>query len=996
MKISSNHTSRNHQFQDLMLHRIHDILLVSSPYDAFILEEDGRLTEQILHEYLGMNLSYAPRVWQANTATYAMDLLSRRSVDLVIVMMRISDMDFITFGTQVKEQYKNKPIILLAFDESEIKQLPEDRKKFMDNVFVWTGNANVFPAIIKHIEDTKNVKRDTRKGDVRSIIYIEDTPRYYSRILPLIYKETLFHTKQLIDKSLNNTQRLLHMRGRPKILLAQNYEKAERYLKQYKNNVLGIISDIRFPKDGRLHSNAGILFAKHVQAIEHSMPILLLSNEKEALKLASNITPNVLNKNSSTLFSDLRDFMIYNFGFGDFIFKMPAGKIIGEVGNVEELLKFFEDIPEESLDYHASRNHFSNWLAARGEFKIATQFRKLKGTDFKNIDDRRNHHINLINSAQKTRRIVPVAEFIPSTKSSRANFMRIGTGSLGGKARGLAFANSTLGLTKLIEKYPEISFRVPQAAVVCTDEFDQFMDVNNLWEAALSLDDNKDLEEIFLKGKLSRKLVQTLKEYLKGVHSPLAIRSSSLLEDSQYQPLAGMYATYMLPNCHNSDKERLSQVCEAIKRVFASTFFQEPKTLMETIVHRLEEEKMAVIIMEMVGQKYDQYFYPAVSGVAQSYNYYPVSYMRREEGIAFTALGLGRTIVEGGNALRFSPKYPNILPQFYSIKSTIANSQSIFYALNLNNGENPLLDGESSNLEKLHLEKAEDHGSLKFTGSVICDEDDIIRDSLTNKGRRIITFSSILKYESFPLANILQDILEFGQAAMGCPVEIEYAVNMQDPSDIQDEFCLLQIKPMVVRGLQHLAYQTENKKEDVLCKSSLVLGDGIIDSIYNIIYVDFVAFDRSLTRNIAKEIELFNRQLGSENPYLLIGPGRWGTADPWLGIPVNWKQISNAQTIVELGIEELNPEPSFGSHFFQNVTSLRVGYFTLQHIDKGGELDTEWLNNQTIKQATKFIRWILLDNPLCIRIDGSTGEGVILKPQPKITDIMDEEESTGI
>jgi hypothetical protein len=969
---------------------------VASPYDAFILEEDGRLTEQILHEYLGMNLSYAPRVWQANTASYAMDLMSRRSVDLVIVMLRISDMDLITFGAQVKKQYKNKPIILLAFDESEIKQLPEDRDKFIDNIFVWTGNASVFPAIIKYIEDTKNVKRDIRKGDVRSIIYIEDTPRYYSSILPLIYKETLFHTKQLIDKSLNNTQRLLHMRGRPKVLLAQDYETAERYFKQYKNNVLGIISDIRFPKNRKLHPNSGILFANYVRNVESTMPILLLSNEKEALKLASEITPNVLNKKSSTLFSDLREFMINNFGFGDFIFKLPNGKIIGESSNVEELLEFFGAIPEESLNYHASNNHFSNWLAARGEFKLATQFRKLKSTDFKDINERRSHHINLIKSEQKIQHIEPVAEFIPNTKSSRANFMRIGTGSLGGKARGLAFANSYLGQVDLMEKYSEIKFRVPRGAVVCTDEFDRFMDVNNLWETALSLDDNKDLERIFLKGKLSRKLVETLKEYLKEVHFPLAIRSSSLLEDSQYQPLAGMYATYMLPNCHNSDKERLSQVCEAIKRVFASTFFQEPKTLMETIVHRLEEEKMAVIIMEMVGQKYDQYYYPTISGVAQSYNYYPVSYMEREEGIAFTALGLGRTIVEGGNALRFSPKYPNILPQFFSIKSTITNSQNTFYALNLNNGDNPIQDGESYNLEQLHLKDAEEHGSLKYTASVICNEDNIIRDSLKNEGRRIITFSSILKFESFPLANILQDILEFGLQAMGCPVEIEYAVNMYDLPDIQDEFCLLQIKPMVVRGLQQLAYQTENKEEDILCKSSIVLGDGIIDSIYNIIYVDFIAFDRSLTRNIAKEIELFNRQLGSENPYLLIGPGRWGTADPWLGIPVNWKQISHAQTIVELGIEDLNPEPSFGSHFFQNVTSLRVGYFTLKHIDKGGEIDIEWLNNQPIKQATKFIRWILLDNPLHIRIDGSTGEGIILKPQSKLTDVMDEEESTGI
>ena len=996
MKFSTNQVGRNLHFQDLMLHRIHEILLVASPYDAYTLEEDGKLTEQILHEYLGMNLSYAPRVWQANTASYAMDLLSRRPIDLIIVMLRISDMDPLTFGAKVKELYSNKPIILLAFDESEIKQLPDNIDDVIDHVFIWTGDSSVFPAIIKCIEDMKNVKRDVRKGNVRAILFIEDTPWYYSSILPVIYKETLFHTKQLMDKSLNDTQRLLHMRGRPKILLAKSYETAEKYFKLYKNNILGIISDIRFPKDGKLHDNAGILFAKYVQSVEKTMPVLLQSNEKNALELAKTITPFVLNKKSSTLFSNLREFLINNLGFGDFVFKTKNGEEISRAGNIEELVEMLETIPEESLDYHASRNHFSNWLAARGEFDLATQFRKIKGTEFRAIDKRRQYIINLIQESQKTRGLGSVAEFKYSKSSLHANFLRIRSGSLGGKARGLAFANFFWKEANLSEKYQDITFRVPKVVVIGTDEFDQFMDVNKLWETALSLDDNRDLEKVFLKGRLSRKLVQTLKELLKEVNFPLAIRSSSLLEDSQYQPLAGMYATYMLPNCHESDKERLSQVCEAVKRVFASTFFQEPKILMETIVHRHEEEKMAVIIMEMVGQKHGEYFYPTFSGVAQSYNYYPVSYMQREEGIAFTAIGLGRTIAEGGKALRFSPKYPNILPQFFSIKATLSNSQNTFYALNLNNGNNPLRKGEQNNLEQLHLEDAELHGVLKYTASVICDEDGIIRDSLKNKGRRVITFSPILKFQAFPLAEILQDILELCQTAMGCPVEIEFAVNMYNAADIQNEFCLLQIKPMVVGGLQKTDYLQLNEKKDVLCSSEMALGDGVIDTIRNIICVDFDTFDRSLTRNIAKEIGVINRQMGNDNPYLLIGPGRWGTADPWLGIPVNWKQISHARVIVELSIEELNPEPSFGSHFFQNVTSLRIGYFTLRHMDKGGDIDLEWLKDQPVKQATKFIRWIQLEEPLHIRIDGSTGEGIILKPQPKIEEIMDEEESSGI
>ena len=996
MQTSLNQKQSDKHFQDLMLHRIHDILLVSSPYDAFILEEDGRLTEQILHEYLGMNLSYAPRVWQATTASYAMDLLSRRSVDLIIVMMRISDMDLMTFGKQIKEAYSKKPIILLAFDESEIKQLPPKLDDFLDNVFVWSGNSNVFPAIIKHVEDIKNIKRDTRKGDVRSIIYIEDTPRYYSSILPLIYKETLYHTKQLIDKSLNNTQRLLHMRGRPKVLLVHDFETAKKYFKNYKNNIFGIISDIRFPKNGIMHPNAGIVFAKYVLSIESTLPVLLISNEKKAIDRARKITSNVLDKNSSTLFSDIRDFMVENFGFGDFNFKLPNGQDIGKISTVEELLNFLKNIPEESLNFHASNNHFSNWLAARGEFGLANSFRKLKGDEFETFEERIDHHVHLIKNNQKNKRMLSIVEFRPKSKESIANFVRIGTGSLGGKARGLAFANSYWKNNEIVEKYVDVNFRIPKIAVVSTDEFDEFMEENALWEKVLSLDDNKIIENIFLKASLSKKIINSLKDFLNHVKFPLAVRSSSLLEDSQYQPLAGMYSTFMLSNSHRSKTERLNQLCEAIKRVYASTFFQEPKTLMENIVHRHEEEKMAVIIMEMIGQMHGDYFYPTISGVAQSYNYYPISYMRRDEGIVFTALGLGRTIVEGGKALRFSPKYPNIIPQFHSIKSTIANSQNSFYALNMANGENKLKEGEEENLERLDLEHAESHGTLKHIASVVCNEDGIIRDSLNKKGKRIISFSSILKYEKFPLSKILNDILKKGKESMGCPVEIEFAVNIFDDPNLNDEFCLLQIKPMVIGSLDYSNYKISTNNVDQLCSSNIVLGDGMTDSIKNIIYVHSDSFDQSFTNNIANEIEIFNRQLGKDDPYVLIGPGRWGTADPWLGIPVNWKQISNARIIIEVGLDEMNPDPSFGSHFFQNVTSLRIGYFTIQKSNIESNIDLDWLHDQPIKQSSKYVRWYQLNEPLVTHINGSSGQGYIFKPKKEHLEAMDEEESSGI
>lgn len=983
-------------FQNLMLHRIHEILLVASPYDAFILEEDGRLTEQILHEYLGMNLSYAPRVWNAPTARKAMDMLSKRPFDLIIVMLRISDMDPISFGTQIKAIYPKKPVILLTFDESEIKQLPDNYSDSIDDIFIWSGNANVFPAIIKCIEDKKNVKRDVKKGDVRSIILIEDTPRFYSIILPLIYKEILFHTKQLIDKSLNDTHRLLHMRGRPKILLANTYEQAEKYFKRYRANTLGIISDIRFPHKGKLQKDAGIEFAQFVRSIDKTLPILLHSTEENIENKASKVKASFLNKNSSTLLQDLREFIVNNLGFGDFVFRYPDNTEISKATSVRDLVEVLETLDMKSLTYHASNNHFSNWLAARGEFKLASFIRQLSDDDFDHPEERREMYIDIIRNSQRNLQTSQVVEFASSSHHLSTNFSRLGKGSLGGKARGLAFANTMLAKPNWKEKFPDVNIRVPHVVVVGTEEFDNFMDKNDLWNIALSSKHNDEITEIFLKGRLSRDLIVSLKSYLKDVHHPIAVRSSSLLEDSQYQPLAGIYSTYMLPNCSENNKERLSQVCEAIKRIFASTFFQEPKTLMDNIVQRHEEEKMAVIIMELVGKTHNNRFYPTCSGVAQSYNYYPVSYMQREEGIAFVALGLGRTIVEGGKALRFSPKYPAILPQFYSIKATINSSQNDFFALELNCGENPMRDGEPNNLKQSNIALAESDGVLKWLGSTVCSQDNMIRDSLKYEGTRVITFAPMLKWETFPIADIINEMLDMSSHALGCPVEIEFAINIYNDPDKKDEFCLLQIKPMVIGGLQNSELLLKSSNKEPLCKSDIVLGDGIIDYIKHIVYVDPELFDVSKTQEIAREIEVFNDALGTENPYLLIGPGRWGTADPWLGIPVTWKQISHAKVIVEVGTDKLNPDPSFGSHFFQNVTSLRIGYFTIRNQHKHENIDCDWLKKQSVKEKSKFLKLIELDYPIFVRIDGRSGDGVILKPSPPEVDIMDEEESTGI
>jgi CheY-like chemotaxis protein len=984
-------------FQDLMLHRIYEILLVASPYDAYILEEDGRLTEQVLHEYLGMNFSYAPRVWRADSGSAALNLITKRKFDLIISMMRITDMDPLTFGSRIKKMYPKKPVILLAFDESEIKQLPDPiPKKSIDKIFIWSGDASVFPAIIKYIEDKANAERDITKGDVRAIIFIEDNPRDYSVILPMIYREIMYHTKQLVSKSLNDAHRMLHLRGRPKIFLVSTYEDAQKYYRRYHSNILGVISDIRFPRNGKLDPRAGIKFSRYARKIEPSMPIMLQSSAAEHAVEAEKIHTRFLHKQSITLLQELREFILENFGFGDFVFRLKNGKQIARAENLEELVSKLKIIPEESLVYHASSNHFSNWLAARGEFDLASVLRPLQLNDFESVEAMREYLIQAINRTLENRTTGSVIDYRRELETVATKFIRLSSGSLGGKARGLAFLNSIIARSGLQEKFPGVNIRIPQIAVIGTDEFEKFMDKYNLWDKVLMTKSNEEVDELFLKGDLSLELTNALRKFLTEVHFPLAVRSSSLLEDSQYQPLAGVYATYMLPNSATFPEVRLRQLTEAIIRVYASTYYQESKSLIESSVHRLEEERMAVIIMELVGQKYDHRFYPTLSGIAQSINYYPVSYMKREEGIATIALGLGRIVVEGGKALRFSPHYPGILPQYYSIKATLNNSQNHFYALNLDPKIDPLKNGEKGNLHSYGLEVAEQDGALTWAASVVCSDDNIIRDSLRYKGPRVITFAPVLKWNTFPLADLLVELLDLGSKALGCPVEIEFAANLYNERGKKPEFYLLQIKPMVIAS-QNLEHELGSiKEEEVFCRSTTALGNGTIEGIRDIIVVDPERFDAVHSHEIAEDIEAFNQNLHYNHPYILIGPGRWGSADPWLGIPVNWRHISGARIIVEVGRRDFPVDPSFGSHFFQNVTSMRIGYFTVDHKSMEDCIDLDWLKNQPTMEQRGLTRWVRLEQPLFVRIDGKTGHGIILKPREPEPERMDEQESTGI
>ena len=989
--------SKLQSYHDLMLHRIHEILIVSSPYDAFIIEQDGRLTEQILNEYLGLHLGYAPRAWRASTATDAMEILSKRKFDLVITMLRIYDMDPISFGSQVKKMYPHIPVVLLAYDVAELKYLPEIIPvTSIDKVFIWNGNANVFPAIIKYIEDTKNIDRDIRIGDVRAIIVVENSPHYYSIILPQIYSEIIYHTRHLMDKSLNDAHRMLRLRARPKIILVGTYEEAEKYFKQYQMNILGVISDIRFMRGGKENKSAGFELATWIRSIDPAVPILLQSSDETSTEKAQELRVDFLNKKSETLLQELRQFIVNNFGFGDFVFRFPDGKEIARASNLIELKDTLSQVPDESLLYHASKNHFSNWIAARSEFWLASELRPQQIQDFSSTDDLREYLAEAIERAKTIQRRGRIIESHRGDFDPEATLIRIRGGSFGGKARGLAYVNSLFSKTNIDEKFPDIIIRIPRSVVIGTNEFDDFMGQNDFWDFALRTADNNKIRKRFLEGNLSEKLVEFLKQFLQKVNYPIAVRSSSLFEDSQYQSLAGMYSTYMLSNCSEDFEKRLKNLCDAIKLVYASTFFTEVKSVMESSIRRQEDEKMGIVIQELVGECYDGKFYPTFSGVTKSINCYPVSYMKRDEGVTYVSLGLGKMVVEGGKALIFSPKYPSILPQFYSPKAILENSQFQFYALTMDCDEHIDRIIEDENLSLYDLADAEEDGTLQHVGSVLTKQDNIVRDSLNYEGTRVVTFSNILKWKMFPLADILSELLDIGEQAMGCPVDIEFSVNMSSNPSIPHEFCFLQIRPMAFDHYSRNLRRELIRDEDIFCRSELSLGDGIIEDIQDIIYVKPERFNVSKTQQIAREIANFNKNIGKKSPYLLIGPGRWGSVDSWLGIPVRWNQISGAKVIVEVGLEDLNIDLSFGSHFFQNVTSLRVGYLTINHRSKMDFINWDWLREQTVSEQTSFVRWVRLDSPITINIDGRTGYGVGVKPLLPQPEIMDEQESPGI
>lgn len=973
--------SRHKVFHELLKIRVREILMVSSPYDAFILEEDGSLVSRIINEYSGLNLSLPPRVTRASSAHGALSLLKKKEFDMVITMPHLEGMDAFSLGLEIKKIRPDLPVILLAHSIRGIYPLPENRNcQGIDKIFVWSGNSDLLMALVKNAEDHLNADFDTQKAHVRVLILVEDSPVYSSFLLPLIYKEIVKQTQGVLEVGLNEEHRLLKMRARPKILLAETYEEAFAFSEKYRDFLLGVISDTRIPKNGKLNPDAGFELLSQIRKQLPFLPLLQLSAEPENRVKADQIPAVFLDKNSPDFLAELHDFFLTHLGFGDFIFCLPDGTEIDRAPDIQTLETKLHQIPDESLLYHAERDHFSNWIMARSEIALASKFSKVKTSDFSNIDDLRQYIISNIRELQRWRQKGVVLKFKADHYDPYImDFLRIGDGSLGGKARGLAFMSTMLQENDSIhDKYSEINIRIPKTIVITTDGFESFITQNNLIHFAGDDFTDEEVTEGFLNADMPEWLVKDLEKIVAQVKIPLSVRSSSLLEDAQFQPYAGLYQTYMIPNNHPDPVMRLKHLITAIKLVYASTYYEGPKAFTRSTSKQPKAELMAVIIQQLTGKEYGNYFYPAISGVAQSHNFYPVGHMKAEDGITHIALGLGKTVVEGEKTLRFSPKYPNLTPQFSTVDDILENAQRFFYSLKIKDYPDNLNFEKYSNLEKRDVDDAESEFPVKTLASTYVAEEHRIRDTAYIPGPKILTFAQVLKYNIFPLPSLLSDLLELGRKGMGCPVEIEFSVNLSSDKQRKSDFFFLQMRPMVADREIFDVQISPQEFKNAVCRSSQALGNGKNEEIADIVYVKPDDFEAKSTVKIAEEIGRINAGfLKEKRPYLLTGPGRWGSADRWLGIPVQWKDISGVGAMIELRNEKLKADPSQGSHFFQNITSLGIHYIT---VTEGSDdfFDWEWVGSLPVIQETTYLRHVRLEKPLIIKIDGKKSQCVII------------------
>lgn len=976
--ISAGHDWRLGRFPNLMPRRVEKILLVSSPYDSFILEEDGLLSELIFSEYTDLGLTHAPHVTRVPSGEEALTAIRDGKFDLVITMLRLGDMDIFRFSRAVREISPELPLVLLIADELELVRLGDRRSELeVDGIYVWQGDAKLFLAIIKVLEDRWNAEHDTRIGGVGVIILIEDSLRYRSSLLPALYSELVEQTRSVMQDGLNRMHKLLRMRARAKILVAETYEQGMELYERFKGYLFGLIMDVGFPRDGRPDPQAGLAFIRHVKGEHPDVPVLLQSSDLSNRELAESVDSAFLHKRSRTLLQDLREFMLHNFGFGDFVFRMPDGREVARATDLLSMKQVLPDVPGESLDYHAQRNHFSNWLRARTEFVLARRLRPRKRSEFPDSEAVRRYLITALEEALGYSRRGVIEDFSRKRFDVNTRFARTGGGSLGGKARGLAFFDALLARHQLDRAFEGVHVYVPHCVVIGTNVFDEFLSRNRLRGTVLYNADDDWIRKAFEKARLPPQLVEDLRVFLAQVRYPIAVRSSSLLEDSQFHPFAGVYDTHMISNNHPDAGQRLGQLCDAIKLVYASTFFNTARRYLEATPYRIEEQKMGVVLQQLVGSQHEHYFYPSFAGVVRSYNFYPFGQMKPEEGVVSVVLGLGQMVLEGGESLRFCPAHPQVLPQLAYGQQFLDQSQRGFFAIDLRHGEDASADAITSTVVRLELEDAERHGTLQPIGSVWSDDDRAFRDGTSRPGVRAVTFAHVLKADVFPLAEILCRILELGRQGMSAPVEIEFAVNLDsDPK----EFAILQMRPYGASNDFEPAEVEELPRDVLLCYSTQALGNGIVDGIHDIVYVRPDAFDAARTRDIAGEVSEINEALRAANrPCLLIGPGRWGSSNHWLGIPVSWGQVSAARIIVETGLEDFVVDPSQGSHFFHNLTSVGTAYLTINPRTDQGFIDWKWLDHQSAQRETEFVRHVRLEIPIEARVDGRTSRAAVLK-----------------
>ncbi len=968
-------------FHELMARKVRDVLLVSTPYDAWIMEEDCRLSERIVNEYRGLNLSNPPRITWVPTAAAALSALAEKPFDLVLNMLHASDAEAGVLGRRIKERNPDLPVFQLS--HQSLASSAEAGAEFpkapgVDRTFIWSGNTDLLLAMVKSTEDRWNADHDASAAGIRVILLVEDSPVYLSSLLPLLYKEVVSQIQAAMEEGLNEEHRLLTMRARPKILVAEDYEEASRIFDAFQPCILGVISDVRYPRNGRLDAAAGVDFLKRVKRERFDIPLLLISSDPSNAARAAAIPASFAHKLSPTLHEEVHAFFRDHLGFGDFVFRRPDGSEIARAANMRTLEQKMAEVPEDCFVQHCRRNDFSRWLFARTEITLASKVRPLRDADFQSVESHREYLISIIRARRSRRQKGIVVNFEAGDFDLDAEFFKIGNGSLGGKARGLAFVANLLQRVRAIhEKHPGIAVGIPQSFVVTTDGFDAFVADNDLKRFATHDAPDEAVADAFRRAAFPQPIADDLRACLARVTYPLAVRSSSLLEDAKFRAYAGLYRTYMLPNDHPSLDVRLRQLIAAIKLVYASTYFQSPKAFSRRVGHRTEEEKMAVIVQRLVGETCGRHFYPGISGAAQSYNYYPFGPMKPEEGIATIALGLGKTVMEGEKALRFCPRHPQVLPQRSTVADILDNSQRFFYSLRMGGPYPELGINEDANLAKREIADAAGDPPVRTLSGFFLHGENRIRDSYDPNGHPVLTFAPVLKYDLFPLAPMLADVLALGQEGIGSPVELEFSVNLRQCSGGRPEFALLQLRPMTARPeLLQVEIRAEEARQ-AFCSSAQALGNGEKTDIADIVFVKPEAFDVRNTPQIAQEIGQLNAGLvRAQRKYLLIGPGRWGSADRWLGIPVSWAEICGVGAMVETTAPELHADPSQGSHFFHNITTLDITYCTVAP-ETGDRLDWAWIGSLPREAETRHVAHVHLGEPFVIKSDGRSSRCVM-------------------